>query len=140
MRVRAYRQAAMKLMKLGSASVPMVACESRGALRHRLAAALGIDPAAAEVVAEIAQTGRSSLVERLRREAQPDQLFALIPGVGPRLARRLIECLGVTTLDTLTAAVEAGRLAEVPALTARRRALLRDAVAAMLARARAAAG
>jgi predicted flap endonuclease-1-like 5' DNA nuclease len=63
---------------------------------------------------------------------EPDRLLTSLPGVGPELARRLHETLGITTLPELEQAARAGRLAEVGIGHKRLRGLL-DALAGRLA-------
>ncbi len=59
----------------------------------------------AAAIAEMATTGQWAYLHRLRGSAEPQDLFQNIPGVGPELARRLHEELGVETLEQLEAAL-----------------------------------
>jgi putative hydrolase len=59
-----------------------------------------------------------------------------IPGVGPKLARRIHDALHVDTLEALEAAAHDGRLESVPGVGQRRAAMLRAALGSMLARTR----
>jgi DNA polymerase/3'-5' exonuclease PolX len=46
-------------------------------------------------------------------QREPDRLLTSLPGIGPQLALRLRERLGITTLEALEQAARAGRLGEV---------------------------
>jgi hypothetical protein len=59
----------------------------------------------AAAIAEMATTGQWAYLHRLRGAAEPQDLFQNIPGVGPQLAKRLHEELGVETLEQLEAAL-----------------------------------
>jgi predicted flap endonuclease-1-like 5' DNA nuclease len=97
----------------------------------------GVGPGIAAAIAELVQTGRWARLDRLRGTADAEALFRTIPGVGPALAVRLHEELGVDTLEELELAAHDGRLERLPNLGARRAAALRAALTQMLDRARA---
>lgn len=59
----------------------------------------------AAAIAEMATTGRWAYLQRLRGSAEPEDVFCAVPGVGPKLARRLHEELNVATLEQLEAAL-----------------------------------
>ena len=66
-----------------------------------------------EKLAELADTGHMRYHDRLRAEVPPTLIDLLaIPGLGPRTAHELHAQLGITTLEELKAAAEAGRLTE----------------------------
>lgn len=90
----------------------------------------------ASAIAEMLVTGGWSQLERLRGTAEPERLFTTIPGVGPELAQRIHDALGVDTLEALEIACHDGRLAEVPGVGPRRAAAIRNSVTAMLNRSR----
>lgn len=131
-RVRAYRNAADTVARLGD--------ELSDRFRRGGAAALeelpNIGPSLAAAIAEMIRTGRWAQLQRLRGESDPERLFQTIPGVGPRLARRLHEHLHVDTLEALETAAHDGRLESVPGVGRRRAELLRAALASLLARTR----
>jgi hypothetical protein len=55
-------------------------------------------------------SGRSSLLDRLRGEHDPVELFSGVAGIGEELAARIHDDLGITTLEELeTAAHERGK-------------------------------
>jgi Helix-hairpin-helix domain len=96
-----------------------------------------IGPGIAAAIGEILQTGRWARLDRLRGSADPVAVFRTIPGVGPQLALRLHDELGVDTLEALEAAAHDGRLERMPKIGARRAASIRAALTQMLDRARA---
>ncbi len=85
-------------------------------------------------VNEIAKTGRLARLDRLRGSADPETLLRSVPGIGPRLARKLHEALELTSLEALEVAAHDGRLAELPGVGERRAAAIRASVARMLGR------
>lgn len=95
-----------------------------------------IGPGIASAIAEIVQTGHWSQFDRLRGAAGPEAVFRTIPGVGPQLALRLHDELGVDTLEALEAAAHDGRLERLPQIGPRRAAAIRAALAQMLDRRR----
>lgn len=92
----------------------------------------GIGAALARAARELAETGRLATLERLRGEADPVALLASVPQVGPRLAERLHDELGVESLEQLEMAAHDGRLARVPGFGAKRIAGIQDALATRL--------
>jgi predicted flap endonuclease-1-like 5' DNA nuclease len=88
-------------------------------------------------LAELARTGRWTYLERLRGSAEPHDVFCTIPGVGPILSKRLHETLHVETLEQLEAALHEKSANAVAGIGPRRLAILRAALAQMLARIRA---
>ena len=74
----------------------------------------GIGGALAGVISELATTGSSAVLTRLRAAA-PAALLELtrLPGVSKERAQRLHEALGVTDLNELEAAARQGRVREV---------------------------
>jgi hypothetical protein len=97
----------------------------------------GVGRGIAGGLSELARTGRWTYLERLRGSAEPREVFRTIPGVGPILAKRLHETLNVETLEQLEAALHEKDLRAVPGIGPRRIAILRAALAQMLARVRA---
>ncbi|MBM3516348.1 MAG: DNA-binding protein [Alphaproteobacteria bacterium] len=96
----------------------------------------GVGPAIAAGMEELLRTGRWQLLERLRGAADPESVFATIPGMGPALARRLHDGLHVDTLEALEVAAHDGRLDAVPGIGPRRAAMIRAGLGRMLARVR----
>lgn len=116
-RVRAYRTAARAL---GGLEGGLPAALGEGTLRE----VPGLGPATIAVARELVETGRSRLYDRLRSET-PEGLVQLrgVSGLGPKRIRTLHERLGIDSPEELRAAVEDGRVAELPGFgpaTARR--------------------
>ncbi|HTP73797.1 MAG TPA: helix-hairpin-helix domain-containing protein [Burkholderiaceae bacterium] len=131
-RCAAYRRAADTV---ASHPTPVVELFEREGLPG-LDALPGIGAGIAAAIAELAQSGRWTRLERLRGTSDPQAVFRTIPGVGPQLAARLHDELGVDTLEDLELAAHDGRLERMPQLGPRRAASIRAALAAMLDRAR----
>jgi DNA polymerase (family 10) len=71
-------------------------------------------------LAELAETGSLEYHEKLRAQVPVGLLEMLrVPGVGPRTVRLVSTELGISTLDELRAAAEAGRLRHLKGLSAR---------------------
>lgn len=131
-RVAAYRRAADTVARLAQPVREL----------HRSAGAAGLDalpgvgPRIAAAITEMLATGHWQQLERLRGSADPQALFRTIPGVGPDLAHRLHDELGVDTLEALESAARAGRLEALPGIGERRAAALRAALTELLDRQR----
>ncbi len=97
-----------------------------------LAAITGMGRSMAAKVREYLEHGSVSALDELRAKV-PEGLLALVgvPGVGPRKARLIHERLGVSTVDDLTEAVRAGRIAGLPGMGARTEENLRRALERM---------
>ncbi|MEQ8966078.1 MAG: helix-hairpin-helix domain-containing protein [Azospirillaceae bacterium] len=131
-RVSAYRRAAETLRHETEDAAALL--EAGGP--ERLEALPGIGRSLAAAIAEMVRTGRWAQLERLRGEADPEAAFRTVPGIGPALARRIHDHLGVDSLEALEVAAHDGRLEAVPGVGRRRAAMLRGALAEMLARTR----
>jgi hypothetical protein len=131
-RVGAYRRGAESVMALDEELDALL--ERRGI--EGLTEKPGIGRALAAAIAEMVHTGRWRQLERLRGEADPEALFQSAPGIGPELARRIHRSLDVETLEELELAAHDGRLQAVPGIGPRRAAMVRAALATMLARTR----
>ena len=129
-RVGAYRRAADTLERLDVGVRDVLA--ERG--REGLDALPGIGRGIAAAIAEILQTGRWAQLDRLRGSLEPEALFRTVPGVGPELAVRIHDALGVETLEALEVASHDGRLDSVPGVGPRRAAAIRAALAEILGR------
>lgn len=129
-RVGAYRRAADTVDSLGRDVAEILDREGLDGL----VALPGVGRSIASAIEELVRSGRWSQLERLRGTLEPETVFQAIPGVGPALARRIHETLEVETLEALEIAAHNGRLASVPGIGGRRAAMLRAALASMLAR------
>ncbi|HET9822586.1 MAG TPA: helix-hairpin-helix domain-containing protein [Burkholderiaceae bacterium] len=132
-RIAAYRNAADTVARLPTGVRTLF--ERDGV--HGLDALPTVGPGIASAIAEILQTGHWAQYDRLRGAAGPEAVFRTIPGVGPQLALRLHDELGVDTLEALEAAAHDGRLERLPQLGARRAAAIRATLTQMLDRRRA---
>ena len=92
----------------------------------------GIGRGIGSAIMEMVTTGRWSQLERLQGELQPEQLFQTVPGIGPELARRIVDALHVDTLEALELAAHEGSLAKVSGIGHRRAAAIRAAIADQL--------
>ena len=90
----------------------------------------------AAAIDEIARTGRLAQFDRLRGEAQPESLFQMVPGIGPKLAATIHDALHIDTLEALEIAAHDGRLDAIPGIGARRAAAVRAGLAVLLVRGR----
>ncbi len=88
----------------------------------------------AAAVRELIRRGRWSQLERLRGDLDPEQVFQSVPGIGPTLAERIHDDLGVDSLEALEVAAHDGRLQQVEGVGPRRAAAIRAALGAMLGR------
>jgi len=131
-RIAAYRRAGDAIERL-DADVRDVA-EVGG--HAALDAIPAVGPSIAGAVAEMLATGRWGFLERLKGAADPEALFCSVPGIGPALAHRIQETLHLDSLEALESAAHDGRLRQVPGFGARRAAVVRSALAELLARIR----
>ena len=75
----------------------------------------GIGKSISEIITEIVQTGRSSVLEELR-SSFPGGLLEItqVPGLGPKKALKIVQELGVRSLGELEYACHENRLAALP--------------------------
>jgi len=131
-RVRAYRQGAATVRTLDEDPAHILA---RAGLKG-LTDLPNIGPRLARAIDEMSETGRWMQLERLRGDTEPEQLFRVLPGVGPETARALHDHLHVDTLEALEIAAHDGRVEMVPGIGPRKAAAMRASLAALLARRR----
>lgn len=134
-RVRAYRAAVSTIRRLDRSVTTILAEEGTAGL-ERLE---NIGPRLASTISQLAADGEWPLLDRLRADLSPEQLFDTLPGVGPELARRIHEELGVSTLEELELAAADGRLERVSGIGPTKAAHIREAITARLRRRRPAA-
>ncbi|MFB6353449.1 MAG: DNA polymerase/3'-5' exonuclease PolX [Halobacteriales archaeon] len=108
-RPRAYRRAADNI-RAHPEPIEAVAAEGEEALH----AIEGVGEAIASKVIEYLETGRIEALEAAREEL-PVDIVALtrVEGIGPKTVGDLYEALGVTDLDDLEAAAQAGEIREL---------------------------
>jgi DNA polymerase (family X) len=113
-RVTAYRKAAAR-MRNTAESVDRLSSEGR------LTELPDVGATIAAKVEEYRTTGTLAALERLEAAYPPGLVDVMrLPGVGAKTTRKLYEALGITTVDELRAAAEAGRVRDVPGLGAQR--------------------
>lgn len=131
-RVRAYQAGARTLRELPRPVGELYAAEGHAGLEALPQVGRGI----AAVVEELLTTGHSSLLDRLQGDLGGQALIASLPGMGPTLARRVHDVLGVETPEELELAAHDGTLERVPGIGPRRSRAVRDALAVLLGRRR----
>lgn len=131
-RVGAYRRAADTVSGLAEGVDDIIRRDGI----EGLVALPGIGRSLASAIEEMVRTGRWMQLERLRGALDPEMIFQSVPGIGPRLARRIHDSLEVETLEALETAAHDGRLEQVPGVGSRRAAMIRASLAAMLSRRR----
>src|SRR5512144_1098859 len=90
-RVSAYRKAADTVAQFPGSLRETFAQQGRAGLDALPGIGIGI----ASAIAEMLATGRWTQLERLRGSLDPTLLFRTVPGIGPELAQRIHDALGV---------------------------------------------
>ncbi len=104
-RIRAYQKASQNIEALAE-DVEAVAA------RGGLASLPGIGKDLAAKIEEIIATGTVELLETLRKEIPPGLVEMLaVPGLGPKMAKRLYDELGIKSIEELEACAKQGKLA-----------------------------
>jgi len=111
-RVRAYRQAAAVVHGLPRPVHDILESEGVEGLMRRP----GIGASLARTIEELTYTDHVSILDRLRGAASGEDVLASVPGIGPELAHRIHDELGIDSLAELEAAAYDGRLAEIPGI------------------------
>ena len=106
-KIIAYRRAATRIRETPTAVAEL-------AVAGKATDLPGVGKTIEQKVVEIVEDGEIHALTR-RRQRVPEGVveFLRLPGVGPKTAARIWSELGVTTLDGLQAAAEAGRLREL---------------------------
>ena len=131
-RVNAYRRAAMTVR---SHARPVDGIFQQQGLEG-LKELRGVGETIARAIRELLVHGRWPMLDRLRGEADPEALLATVTGIGPTLAARLHDELGLETLADLEAAAHDGRLDTIAGFGEKRLAGIRDSLAHRLGRVR----
>lgn len=126
-RVRAWRRAADQIEALSRPLEEIYHEQGQAGLE----ALPGVGDHLAYTLEGLLTTGQWRLVHPEDTSDDPDRQLISLPGIGPWLALRLREQLGITTLEELDRALQAGRLSEVGFGPARLR-HLREALAERL--------
>jgi DNA polymerase (family 10) len=127
-RTQAYRRAADALADLPE---PLAAYRARG----ELASIPGVGKAIADKIAELLDTGQLQFYEKMRAKVPEGVLEILrVPNVGPKMAGRLYNELGIASLDQLKTAAETGKLDGVKGFGAKTIASILQGIAAAAGR------
>ena len=129
-RVRAYRTAAQVLQARHEPIAILLDREGQEGI-ERLH---GIGHSLAHSIGEIVQTGKLRLLERLRGELRGEDPLGGLPSIGPQLAKRVRQQLGIDSLEDLELAAYDGRLAAVPGFGLKRVRAVRDVLAGRFGR------
>jgi DNA polymerase (family X) len=112
-RILAYRRAAENIQELGR---DLAAVRSAGELTE----IPGIGATLAAKIEELLDTGQLAFYDKLAQEIPPSLVELLrVEGLGPKRVKQIYDALQVTSLTELTAAAQAGKLAELPGLGAK---------------------
>lgn len=131
-RVRAYRQGAETVRYTEQPLQKILADKGvRGLMRLR-----GIGDSLASAIEKIVHAKKVPLLERLRGGGAPERLFSTVADIGPTLASRIHEELGISTLSELEAACWDGSLARVPGMGQKRIRAVRESLAGRFNRGR----
>ncbi|HEX6534598.1 MAG TPA: helix-hairpin-helix domain-containing protein [Gemmatimonadaceae bacterium] len=131
-RVEAYRRAAASVRTLDRPVRAILELEGLDGL-DRIPA---VGPVIARAIRSLVLTGRLPMLERLRADIARGSALATVPGIGPSLARRIDEELGIHSLEQLEMAAHDGTLATVPGFGPKRVRGIQEALAGRLGRAR----
>jgi len=123
-KARAYKAGARSVAELTEDLGKLIA-------QNRLTFVKGIGQGLAMQIAELYTKGQSSLLNQLRSEMGPGIVeLTAVPGLSVKKVQLLHEALGITTVEQLKAAAEAGKLRDIKGFTARTEAKLLEAIAA----------
>ncbi|MFY9574538.1 MAG: DNA polymerase/3'-5' exonuclease PolX, partial [Blastocatellia bacterium] len=122
-RSRAYTKAAQAVAEIVDTAFPGLVEQKR------LTDIKGIGQSLAGVIEDLYYTGRSSLLEKLRAEMPPGVLtLSRVPGLTLNRIEKLSE-LGISNIDELKAAIEAGKVRDLPGFGAKTENTLREQIA-----------
>jgi DNA polymerase (family X) len=129
-RVAAYRAAATTVRE---SREPLAAIYHRDGIAG-LEALPGIGKSIARKLAELIRRGRLRSLERLRSKQQAGDTLTSLPMIGPQLAERIRNQLGVDSLEEVYAAAYDGRLGRVAGVGRKRLQAIRESLAVRLDR------
>jgi len=131
-RVQAYRRAAASVRHLSKPVAEIWREQGDQGLR----AISGVGERLATALRTLVRTGRLPMLDRLRGEADPVALLESVPGIGPVLAERLHDELGIDSLEGLEAAAHDNRLTDLAGIGKKKLAGIIDSLATRLGRVR----
>jgi DNA polymerase (family 10) len=95
----------------------------------------GVGQAISDKIGELVETGRMTMLDRLRSEVPASLVDLLrIPRLGPRTVRLIYEQLGIETLEDLRQAAEAGTLRSLKGMSEKTEAMILEGIAALESR------
>lgn len=127
-RVKAYRTAASHIRNI---EVPLSSVVHSGD-GEELQSHPTIGESLAALVEEMVKTGKSRLLQRLKGQVTPEEVFEQVPGIGKSLANRIAGALDIKTLEDLELAAHDGTLATIPGFGKRRLEAVRTVLAGLL--------
>jgi len=86
----------------------------------------------ASTIAEYVNTGRISLLDRLKGEISPEDIFEQVPGIGEELAQRIARKTNIHSLEGLEQAAYDGRLKKISGFGKKRLQSVKMSLAGML--------
>jgi len=124
-RVRAYRNAARTIRDLPESVAEILAAEDR-----HLTELGGIGKDLAEKIATLSHTGSLPMLDELLAQV-PESVLAIlrVPGLGPKRAAILYHDLGISSLDQLREACEAGKVRKLKGFGAKTEQAILDGLA-----------
>jgi len=109
-KLRAYRKAAQSV---GSTRSDINDCYREGRLRE----IPGVGESIGELIAELLETGRSSMYETLKKELPPELFEVMdVPGIGRKTAIKVHKALGVTSVQEFKQAARLHRIRKLKGL------------------------
>jgi DNA uptake protein ComE-like DNA-binding protein len=124
-RIQAFRHGAKSVRASATPLTEMVHTEGASALLQLE----GIGQGLATTIFEFIETGRSDYLQNLQARQSPEDLLRQIPGIGEKLAQRIVRHLGVSSVAEFEQAVQAGRLEQVFGLGPQRVTAIRNYLA-----------
>lgn len=128
-RLRAYRRAA-EVIRRWPGEVRQVARVEGTSGLERLP---GVGRSIARTIEQLVRSGHFPLLDRLRAQDYPERVLTTVADIGPTLARRIHEQLGISSLNELEAAAYDGRLDGVPGMGRKRLRAVRECLAGRFA-------
>ncbi len=125
-RASAYRRAATAIRQQES---PLWQIYERDGLEG-LEQIKGVGRTISRALQQLIRGGKWALQQRLQGNDVAEQAFASVPGIGPKLAKRIHDELGLETLAELQAAAWDGRLDKMPGMGPKRVRAVRESLAA----------
>lgn len=127
-RIQSYRDGAQSIRETTQPVIEMAQASDIDALKNLPDIGEGL----ARIMVEFVHTGHSTLLQDLEERVTPVDIVQQIPGLGPKLAQRIVHELDIQTLEELEQAAHDGRLENLPGFGPRRIQSIRDSLEATL--------